>query len=62
MTQIEALLDHARATRVSLHIFHLTSSGLARTPAYLARIDKFLKELIWMARTLRHGREHIALE
>jgi hypothetical protein len=28
----------------------------------LRRIDKFLKELIWMAKTLRHGREQIALE
>ena len=30
--------------------------------AYRRRIDKFLKELFWMARTLRHGREQIALE
>jgi len=30
--------------------------------ACLPRIDKFLKELIWMARTLRHGREQIPLE
>jgi NAD(P)H-dependent FMN reductase len=30
--------------------------------AFLGRIDQFLKELIWMAKTLRHGREHIALE
>ena len=37
-------------------------SGSLLDPAYLRRIDKFLKELIWMARTLRHGREHIALE
>jgi len=29
--------------------------------AFYGRIDKFLKELIWMAKTLRHGREHIAL-
>jgi len=29
--------------------------------AYLPRIDQFLKELIWMAQTLRHGREHIPL-
>jgi len=39
MSQIDALLEHARATRASLHIFHLASSGLARTPAYLAKID-----------------------
>src|SRR5881409_378889 len=37
-------------------------SGALRDPAYIPRIDKFLKELIWMAKTLRHGREHIALE
>lgn len=30
--------------------------------SYIRRIDKFLKELFWMARTLRHGRENIALE
>ena len=36
-------------------------SGALRDQAYLPRIDKFLKELVWMARTLRHGREHIAL-
>jgi NAD(P)H-dependent FMN reductase len=29
--------------------------------SYIRRIDKFLKELIWMAKTLRHGREQIAL-
>ena len=29
--------------------------------AYVRRMDKFLKELIWMARTLRYGREHIPL-
>ena len=37
-------------------------SGALRDQAYLPRIDKFLKELVWMARTLRHGREHVALE
>jgi NAD(P)H-dependent FMN reductase len=37
-------------------------SGALCDQAYLPRIDKFLKELVWMARTLRHGREHIALE
>lgn len=30
--------------------------------AYYKRTDKFLGELIWMAKTLRHGRESIALE
>jgi NAD(P)H-dependent FMN reductase len=31
-------------------------------PALTRRTDKFLSELIWMARTLRHGRESIPLE
>ena len=30
--------------------------------SFIRRIDKFLKELIWMAKTLRHGREHISLD
>jgi NAD(P)H-dependent FMN reductase len=30
--------------------------------AYIGRTDKFLKELIWMARVLRYGREHVLLE
>ena len=29
--------------------------------SFVRRTDKFLAELIWMARTLRYGREHIAL-
>ena len=37
-------------------------AGALRDDAYLARIDKFLKELVWMAKTLRHGREHVALD
>jgi NAD(P)H-dependent FMN reductase len=36
------------------------SNGALLDQRYLARIDKFLKELIWMAKTLRHGREQIA--
>jgi NAD(P)H-dependent FMN reductase len=35
--------------------------GQLRDPAILPRIDKFLAELVWMAKTLRHGRENIAL-
>jgi hypothetical protein len=27
---------------------------------YVRRVDKFLDELIWMSRVLRHGRENIA--
>jgi NAD(P)H-dependent FMN reductase/ribosomal protein S27AE len=38
------------------------ASGALRDPAYLPRIDKFLTELLWMARTLRHGREQVAEE
>jgi len=38
------------------------SNGQLLEPAFLPRIDQFLKELIWMAKTLRQGRENIALE
>jgi NAD(P)H-dependent FMN reductase len=37
-------------------------SGALLDASYVKRIDKFLKELVWMAKTLRHGREHISLE
>ena len=36
--------------------------GTLKDQAFLPLIDKFLKELIWMARTLRHGRKEIALQ
>ena len=36
-------------------------SGKILDDAYARRLDQFLKELIWMARTLRHGRENIPL-
>ena len=36
--------------------------GKLLDPAYMGRIDQFLKELIWMAKTLRYGREQISLE
>ena len=36
--------------------------GALKDASYIRRIDKFLKELIWMAKTLRHGREQISLE
>jgi NAD(P)H-dependent FMN reductase len=35
--------------------------GKLLEPAFIGRIDKFLQELIWMAKTLRYGREHIVL-
>ena len=31
-------------------------------PSYARRLDKFLKELIWMAKVLRHGRRHVSIE
>jgi NAD(P)H-dependent FMN reductase len=31
-------------------------------PAYVKRIQKFAKELIWMAKVLRYGRESVSLE
>ena len=37
-------------------------SGKLLDEAFPRRIDKFLKELIWMAKTLRYGRENIAAE
>lgn len=36
-------------------------SGKLLDPAFVRRTDKFLGELIWMARTLRYGRESIPL-
>ncbi|MDP8959627.1 MAG: NAD(P)H-dependent oxidoreductase [Actinomycetota bacterium] len=37
-------------------------SGKLQDPALPARMDKFLKELVWMARTLRYGRRHISID
>lgn len=37
------------------------TAGTLLDKAYLSRIDKFLNELVWMATTLRYGRENIAL-
>ncbi len=37
-------------------------SGQLLDQAFLRRTDKFLKELTWMAKTLRYGRENISLE
>jgi len=37
-------------------------SGELRDPALLPRIDKFLRELFWMSRTLRYGREKVAVD
>ena len=38
------------------------SDGNLLEQAYIRRIDKFLKELIWMAKVLRHGRENVEIE
>ena len=35
-------------------------NGILVEQAYIRRIDKFLKELIWMSTVLRHGRENIS--
>src|SRR6201997_4330386 len=35
--------------------------GVLKDEAFIKRIDKFLQELTWMARTLRHGREQVPL-
>ena len=37
-----------------------SDSGEIQDPRYVGRVGKFLDELIWMARVLRHGRENIA--
>jgi len=44
------------------HSYKTFEEGKPLDPVYGPRIDKFLAELVWMAKTLRHGREHIALE
>jgi NAD(P)H-dependent FMN reductase len=38
------------------------ANGQVLDPALVRRTDKFLAELIWMARTLRYGRESVPLE
>lgn len=38
------------------------ADGKILDDAYVRRVDKFLKELIWMAKVLRHGRENISQE
>ena len=39
-----------------------TADGTLLDQSYIRRIDKFLNELIWMAKTLRHGRDQISLD
>jgi len=38
------------------------SGGVKDEAFWTPRVEKFLKELIWMAKVLRHGREQVALE
>jgi NAD(P)H-dependent FMN reductase len=37
-------------------------NGKLLDESYIRRMDKFLKELFWMAKTLRYGRENVALD
>ena len=39
-----------------------TEQGELLDGSFVRRIDKFLNELIWMAKALRYGREHITLQ
>jgi NAD(P)H-dependent FMN reductase len=39
-----------------------SADGALLDDSYIRRTDKFLRELIWMAKTLRHGREQISLD
>ena len=38
------------------------AEGKLLDQAYVKRIDQFLKELIWMAKVLRYGRENVSLD
>lgn len=38
------------------------AEGNLTDAAYVRRLEKFFKELVWMAKVLRHGREQVALE
>ena len=38
------------------------ASGNLLDASYVRRLEKFFKELIWMAKVLRHGRESVSLE
>jgi NAD(P)H-dependent FMN reductase len=37
-------------------------SGKLLEVAYIKRLDKLIKELVWMSKVLRYGREHVSLE
>ena len=38
------------------------ANGSIQDASYAGRIDKFLAELVWMAKVLRYGRENVSLE
>ena len=38
------------------------SSGKLTEQAYVRRLEKFIKELIWMSKVLRYGRENVSME
>lgn len=38
------------------------AEGRLLDDSYIGRMDRFLKELVWMARVLRYGRENMPLE
>ncbi|MCI0606527.1 NAD(P)H-dependent oxidoreductase [bacterium] len=38
------------------------STGKLQDQAYVRRLEKFIKELIWMSKVLRYGRENVSLE
>jgi NAD(P)H-dependent FMN reductase len=38
------------------------ASGQLLDAAYVKRLEKFFKELIWMAKVLRHGRENVGID
>jgi NAD(P)H-dependent FMN reductase len=38
------------------------SAGNLKEQAYVRRLEKFIKELIWMSKVLRFGRENVSLE
>jgi NAD(P)H-dependent FMN reductase len=37
-------------------------NGNLKDQAYIKRVEKFLKELIWMSTVLKYGREHITIQ
>ncbi len=51
------LLKHALDMNLKEYIFD--DQGNLLDQNYVRRLEKFLNELVWMARVLRHGRENI---